>query len=371
MPINKVSPKNIRQEIYAFRVDASLEIGNGHVMRCLTLAQKLRASVNGICIFLCKDLAGNLIDEIKKNGFQTFCLTQFNQNILTKKEPAWEDDAAQTIAYIEKIKPKWLIVDHYDIDSAWELKLYPYCSNLMVIDDLANRQHYCDLLLDQNLGRKSLDYKNLLIKETSLLIGPQYALLRDEFQSQRIFSINRKRELKKILISVGGVDKENITKQILNSLNSCNLPNNIEITVILGENCPWIKQIIEISKEMKWKTTTIINCKNMAEELALTDLAIGAAGTTSWERCCLGVPSIIFCTADNQRMIAKYLEEIGAASLMKVEIIKNEFDIFFEDLDSFHMKLDKMSYRAAQITDGLGASIIVNHMNQKPPYKMR
>jgi UDP-2,4-diacetamido-2,4,6-trideoxy-beta-L-altropyranose hydrolase len=308
-------------------------------------------------------LEGNLIAEIRENGFQTYTL---NQGTLEKASKKWEKDAEQTITILKDIKPEWLIVDHYNIDFKLETKVHPYCSNLMVIDDLANRLHSCEILLDQNLGRNINDYQNLLIKKTTtLLTGPKFALLRNEFLTQRVFSVSRKRELKKILISMGGVDNQNVTAQILNYLNFCQLPEHIEITVILGKNSPWIKNIYEVSKMMRWNTKILINCKNMAKELSLTDLAIGAAGTTSWERCCLGVPSIIFCLADNQKLIAENLAKAGAATLMRVESMKNELDIFFKDLDTFDKKLTAISAKAAKITDGLGASTVATYLKPK------
>ena len=138
------------------RVDASNEIGFGHVVRCLTLATELRCrDIN--CIFICRDLPGNLIERIKQEGFEYFLLPSFEKNN-SPYDGGWRTDAEQVLSYIKDIQPDWLVVDHYALDYQWEEYLSDTYRNLMVIDDLADRRHNCDLLLDQNF------FENMLVR---------------------------------------------------------------------------------------------------------------------------------------------------------------------------------------------------------------
>jgi UDP-2,4-diacetamido-2,4,6-trideoxy-beta-L-altropyranose hydrolase len=172
-----------------FRVDASSKIGSGHVMRCLNLANQLKKK-GANCKFICRNLKDNLIEKIKKNNYEITALPapkQYNKNLFSYKINSayfnylgvnWKDDAQQTINALKKEKIDWLIVDHYGIDRRWEKKLKSYVKKIMVIDDLSNRYHDCELLLNQNLiDNCSLRYQKLLPKYCTFLIGPKYALL--------------------------------------------------------------------------------------------------------------------------------------------------------------------------------------------------
>ena len=169
-----------------FRVDSSLQIGSGHVMRCLTLAEGLRKNGADV-IFICRKLTGNLASKISDSGFKVFELKLSDKKIIDDKlfHSKWLEvtqllDSEQSKEIIKNIKPDWLIVDHYALDHEWELKLKPYVKYVMVIDDLADRRHECDLLLDQTLGRKKEDYDELVPKLCKMLLGTSFCLLRSE-----------------------------------------------------------------------------------------------------------------------------------------------------------------------------------------------
>src|SRR5690606_35975420 len=189
--------------------------------------------------------------------------------------------------------PDWLIVDHYALDARWESQQKDFCGRLAVIDDLASRPHSCDLLLDQNLGRRMQDYSHLVADNCELLIGPDYALLRPEFISARKHSLERREKpvLRNLLISMGGVDKDNVTSHVLEALKPCLLPNDTRISVVMGANAPWAGLVQQQAAMMPWCTEVVFNVDNMAQRMAESDFAIGAAGSTSWERCCLGLPA--------------------------------------------------------------------------------
>ncbi|MFH0934731.1 MAG: UDP-2,4-diacetamido-2,4,6-trideoxy-beta-L-altropyranose hydrolase, partial [Pseudomonadota bacterium] len=292
------------------RTDASLDIGTGHVMRCLTLAEALREQ-GASCRFVCRAHPGNLIDLIRQRGFVVHSLPSDPDWQPRSTEPAhaawlgadWQADAEQTKVSAGGTAIDWLIVDHYALDGRWESALRGHSGKIMVIDDLADRVHDCDLLLDQNLGRNAEDYAALVPGGCTLLVGAKYALLRPEFSAQREYSLARRSapQLKHLLITMGGVDKDDVTGKVLDALRVCTLPADCRISVVMGPHAPWLAQVRERAANMPWPTMVLVNISDMARLMADSDLAIGAAGCTSWERCCLGLPSLMMVLADNQR----------------------------------------------------------------------
>jgi len=301
-----------------FRVDASLQIGAGHVVRCLTLAECLKD--RGVDVsFICRKLPGNLIQKITEKGFQVFELEVLdNQNSNDKLfHSAWlgatqQIDVQQSKFILEELKPDCLIVDHYALDYEWESALRHLCKTVLVIDDLADRKHDCDYLLDQTFGREIKHYADLVPKSCEVFVGAYYSLLRPEFAAWRVYSLERRQNLqfKSLLINMGGVDAENRTGAVLDQLMDCNLPNDVEITVVLGLHCPNLDSVKAKAKRLACEVMIKVNVDNMAEIMANSDVAIGAAGTTSWERCCLGLPVIQFVAAKNQEFLAKNPESL-------------------------------------------------------------
>ncbi|RKT45232.1 UDP-2,4-diacetamido-2,4,6-trideoxy-beta-L-altropyranose hydrolase [Thiocapsa rosea] len=354
--------------IVAFRTDASLDIGTGHVMRCLTLADALRER-GAACRFICRAHPGNLIDLVRDRGHTVVDLPAASYDLppasVTASAPAharwlgtdWATDARQTANALADAPFDWIIVDHYALDARWEHLLRPACQRLMVIDDLADRPHDCDLLLDQNLGRNAGDYASQVPRDCTLLIGPRYALLRPEFAALRAQSLARreKPQFKRLLITMGGVDKDNATGQVLDALKDCALPAGCEITVVMGPHAPWLEKIKAQGHGMPWSTTVLTNVADMARLMTESDLVIGAAGSSSWERCCLALPSMILVLADNQRVIAHALQANGAARLAELSTLRRELSAFIQELTSIEATLTNVRTGAPAITDGLGA----------------
>jgi UDP-2,4-diacetamido-2,4,6-trideoxy-beta-L-altropyranose hydrolase len=343
-----------------FRADASHGIGHGHVMRCLSLAGGLR-SQGDRCLFVCQELAGNAIPLIEKAGFQAIPLSANATTALNAH------DEFHCIARVLGMKNKadWLIADHYSIDDKWESASRTIANRIMVIDDLANRSHSCDLLLDQNLGRELTDYRKLVGKRTKLLIGPQYALLRPEFPQHRRDSICRRKHsrLHRILVNMGGTDPGNLTASVLCALEKANLSPQLEVSAILGPSSPWASASRALVHKLNLTIKLFVGVDSMATHMSESDLAIGASGSTSWERCCLGLPSIIVVLADNQREIAQALHESKAAVLIDSENLSIELANFFSKQKADGLLLSKMSDIAQQITDGLGVSRVLKHLN--------
>src|SRR5690606_19758298 len=224
---------------------------------------------------------------------------------------SWQEDARETQVALNQWKPDWLAVDHYALDQEWERALASTVSKIMVIDDLANRTHQCALLLDQNLGRCMSDYDNLLPRNCKRLIGPDFTLLRPEFARLRERSLKRRQhpEVKRILISLGGVDRTNVTGQILDRFAESELPECIELDIVMGAASPHLAEVRQQASQLLFKTTVSASVADMAERMMLADLSIGAVGSTSWERCCLGLPAILMVLAENQKSAAEALKK--------------------------------------------------------------
>lgn len=364
-----------------FRTDASYDIGSGHVMRCLTLADVLRK--NGVqCVFICRSLIGNLTQQIRIRGFICEELTAYNDCQFLGGDMAessvspyakwlgvtWQQDAEQTAQVIEHYGADWLVVDHYGLDTRWERSLSKQCNQILVIDDLADRQHTCKILLDQNWGRDACHYHQLLPAHCTLLTGSRYALLRPEFAQLREYSLARRSStrMQRILITMGGVDKDNVTGRVLTSLNDCNLPIDTQITVVLGAQCQWKEQVSALAQQQRQSTQVLVDVKDMAQLMAETDLCIGAAGSTSWERCALGIPSVLICLANNQKMVIESLAQSGAAITMDYEEFgKFGAQVLNRALSTARDKLLSMSQVASTICDGAGTSRLLKLMMER------
>lgn len=359
------------------RVDASLNMGSGHVMRCLTLADALRAQ-GGECHFICREHQGNLLEFIRQRGYSVTALPAGPEHFQPGADSAppvlahaawlgcdWALDAEQSRPVLERIQPDWLVVDHYALDARWETALRPYCRKLMVMDDLADRQHLCNVLLDQNLGRKQQDYTGLIPQDCELLLGPQYALLRPEFSALREYSLGRRvqPEFRHILISMGGVDQHNATGEVLALLDACPLPTDVHLTVVMGPHAPWLTDVQVKAGQMPWVTDVLVNTDNMAQLMADADLAIGAAGSTSWERSCLGLPCILLCLADNQKMVTQALASNGAAMVLDMQGMKDDgARLLSEMLIKARASAPLMIESAATITDGSGITRLLGYL---------
>ncbi|WP_417525551.1 UDP-2,4-diacetamido-2,4,6-trideoxy-beta-L-altropyranose hydrolase [Marinovum sp.] len=355
--------------VVAFRADASIDIGTGHVMRCLTLAAALQTR-GAECHFLCRDLPGHLADSIRAQGLTCHLLPAADpQDDGRTVHSRWLGvsgacDAAQSRAVLDRISPDWLVLDHYALDAAWERAARPAGGRLMVLDDLADRPHSCDLLLDQTLGRMAQDYRGRVPSGTALLIGPRYALLRAEFAAQRAESLARRapQRLAHILVSLGGVDRDDVTTRVLDRLADCPLPAGSRITVVLGCSAPAREAVARRAALMPVPTRVCVGANNMAALMAEADLAIGAGGTTSWERCCLGVPTLLAVLAPNQAPSAAALCASGAALRFGDPADPTAGLVTALDEVTPAARLGAMSDAAAALVDGLGAARVVTEM---------
>lgn len=345
-----------------FRADAGVDIGIGHVMRCLTLADKL-SSRGHVCSFVCRDHAGNLSNNIRTRGYHVSLLPQRGE------APGWlgatqEQDAAETLQALAGKFPDWVVTDHYDIGSQWELMFRKSGSKVLAIDDLADRTHQCDVLLDQTLGRNRGDYASLVPKGTVLLLGSQMALLRPRFEELRRNSPRREiRRINRILVSLGGADSQNLTDRVIDALERSLWLAPVAIDIVLGGVNPWIADIRKRALCSPLPMRVLVDVSDMAELILTSDLAIGTAGTTSWERCCLGLPSIVVVAADNQQRISEALVASGAATALTVsERLVEEVAAELVKLAESPSLLTVMSQHAASLVDGHGCERVVAAM---------
>jgi UDP-2,4-diacetamido-2,4,6-trideoxy-beta-L-altropyranose hydrolase len=368
----------------AFRVDASLRIGTGHVMRELTLAQALRA--HGVeSHFLCRNHEGHLIGEIRAQGYAAHTLpapvvaakvpsqvTTQNSHVSHKDwlGTTQSADAEACRPILDTLKPDWLVVDHYALDAQWEHMTADHCGAIVVVDDLADRQHTCKLLLDQTFARESSDYLGKVPPDCTILCGSQYALLRPEFTALRSTSLKRRTApvLRELLISMGGIDEHNVTSDILSALTFSSLPLDCRITVVMGSAAPWLEHIRKQARTMPWQTRVLVSVSDMAQLMYVSDLAIGALGTTTWERCTMGLPTGAVILAENQRLAARLLQQAEAIRLLEGgHKLRESVTDFIREMSDDKNKMAELGHKASLISDGRGCERVLAHLLKKDP----
>lgn len=305
--------------LIAFRTDSSFTLGAGHLFRCLALADALRQRGASV-FFICVELPGNLNRFIENRGHVVHHLLPpmpGDKGISSSLHPHWSGidwkiDAKNTLEVLAGMpKLAWLLVDHYALDTRWEQQMRPFTGKIMIIDDLADRPHDCDLLLDQNqYERLERRYDGLVPDHCERLLGPRYALLRPEFAAARKTLRHRDGRVRRIFVFFGGSDLSNETAKALEAIRLLNR-TEIAVDVVVGASNHKGDQIRQICQRMP-NTYFHLQVENMAELMALADLAIGAGGTTTWERCCLGLPTLALVLADNQRGIVEAMSAAGA-----------------------------------------------------------
>ena len=308
-----MSLKNTKP-IIVFRCDASLKIGSGHVRRCINLATAFSKKKVRI-IFVMREGEDDLLNLVKKK-FEIIKLKKLKKDIYFPKYTfKWlgcsqKEDSQEFIKAINNFgvhRIDWIIADNYDIGIEWEmfvskeLKLLNRSNNtrFLIIDDLANRKHNADILIDHNLitKRKVDNYKKLLNKNCIKLIGPDYALLGEEYKIIKK-NIASRREVKRILVYFGAVDPYEVTYKTFLALQNLNF-KNIKVDIVLSKKDPHFEEIKIISNQEE-NIFLYEKVESMAFLISKADLAIGAGGISALERGCLGLPSIVISTAENQ-----------------------------------------------------------------------
>ena len=348
-----------------FRTDSSIYIGTGHIMRCLVLAQLLRESGNDIQ-FCIREQEGSLLELLISKGFVVHKLIppkvwkkpENNSDYATWLQVTEKEDASSFCCAIKDVDI--VIVDHYGLNKIWEAQIKTVLNcHLVVIDDLL-REHYCDLLLDQTLGREIKDYKSLLLQHTKILTGCEFALLNPNFSKLRDESSNKIKEevdKHKVLVTMGGIDNSNATLPIIvqYGLNNFSL-----VTVVINPKSPYFDNVIEYISNYKGHISQIDFVDNMAKLMQEHTISIGAPGATSWERACLGLPSIVVPLADNQNTVCHQLTKYGAAIKVELSELPLAFNKAFTEL---MVKYEQYRNNCFKLCDGLGVYRVEAEIN--------
>jgi len=352
----------------AFRVDASCQIGTGHFMRCLTLAEKLH--LRGVSIrFVSRHIPEYLREMLSEKEYEFNLLDGASSDSLTDDLPhshwlecSQERDAMDSVQALFDRTWEWLIVDHYALDARWESALRKTVKRILVIDDIADRQHDCDILVDQNFyADMAARYSDKVPAHCRLLLGPRYAMLRDEFRLLREQLKPRKGAVNRILVFFGGVDAGNYTGRAIDVLSDMK-QDGVFVDVVIGMQHPFREQIVDLCREQGF--TCYVQTSRIAELMATADLAIGAGGSATWERCCLGLPTIAFSTADNQ---FRQINDAAVEGLLYVPETGEDFNGLLKRhllslLESNNLR-ELISHLALSAVDGRGVLRVIKKMS--------
>ena len=352
----------------AIRVDASSQIGTGHFMRCLTLAEALKQQ--GVHIrFVCRELPAHLGDMLADKAMELARLEapEGMQSAGGIAHAHWlgvsqARDVQDTIEVLSDKIWDWIIVDHYALDFRWESMLRKVARKILVIDDIADRQHDCDMLLDQNYYTDmQTRYTGKVPAHCQLLLGPRYALLREEFRQLREQAKPRSGSVRCILLFFGGVDVGNYTERAIEALSEMDVPD-LHVDVVIGAQHPCRGQIEATCAQHGF--ICHVQTDRMAELMAAADLAIGAGGSASLERCCLGLPALLVALADNQVDIAKALDSAGACIYLGTKETTNTLTIqrAIANLSDKYDHLELISRHAASLVDGMGVNRVYQEL---------
>jgi UDP-2,4-diacetamido-2,4,6-trideoxy-beta-L-altropyranose hydrolase len=345
-----------------FRTDASVKIGSGHVMRCLTLADALREQ-GAECQFICRKHEGHMMPLIERRSYSVKALPAPTNIFNSTADPAhaawlgcdWEEDAEQTKQAVGADVVDWLIIDHYALDRRWHQDLRRSTKHLMIIDDLADRPLDCDLLLDQNFGSSPSRYAGLLSENCLQLHGPEYALLKPVYAERRAKMRQRSGDIQRVLIYFGGgVDHADLAGQVVRVFDSNDLAE-IHLDIVVSAAYAHLSSL-QAFATLRGNVSLHSLLPDLVDLMAQADLAIGAGGATTWERCCIGLPSIVISIAENQRPACEALARagliryLGDASSVSVSEVQSVVRQFSEDTQ----RMCALSAASMKLVDGKG-----------------
>ena len=358
-----------------FRVDASRRIGSGHVVRCITLADRL-TRLGAHCEFVTRQHPGHMGDIIKASGYDLGLLPPPEGQPAISEGSAdeyenWlgvsqQEDADQTLRNIDG-SVDWLIVDHYALDHVWEGQLRTCAKRIAVIDDLANRRHDCDLLLDQNYFKDAeARYQSLTPANCTRLCGPRYALL------QPVYRTNPSHRTKKfpperILVFYGGSDLSGETARAIRVVSQPPFLD-VDLNVVVGPANPAREEIEKLCSRRD-RTSVHTGLKSLAGLIADSDLALGAGGTSTWERCALGLPSVITPVAENQLPVTQELVDrdlaytAGDWRTVDDERLRLTLLEVWSDAERYAA----MAIASREMTDGLGTERVATILMSENP----
>ena len=351
----------------AFRVDVAPHIGTGHLQRCLTLATQLKESFVK-SIFFVRQYDSNLLNIIDENGFEYSVIGSSTNKLFSDRHAEWlgvtqQIDAEEFLKSASDFRIDGLVIDHYSIDYVWESTVKERLGlPILVIDDLANRKHNCEILLDQNYW-PDMDkrYTGLIPDDCQCFFGPEYALLKPIFYKLIRDNMSLKPTANTVLVNFGGVGNFKLWQVVLPALLECNKFNfHIVTGKLLPNKYTYLSSLVRNSSHIYIEEVT----NKMPELMRVSAYSLGACGSTVWERFCLGLNSALIDIAENQRELVKYLDEQELIDYLgSLETITTEEVINFIT----NLQLDSKSYvnrksRIQDLVDGLGPKRIESHI---------
>jgi len=328
-------------------------------MRCVALAEELRVRGMEVC-FIMRDLPGSIHALIRSQGFPVWMLGKGQDGFVLPRE-----DAANSIDALLQMgwNPDWIIVDHYGADYVWEEQLASTGARIFIIDDLADRRHAGDLLLDQNYHADMMHrYEGIVPTHCRTLIGPRFALLRREFAASRKLSVIRT-QMRNVLVFFGGTDPSDQTSKALYALD-CPELRHLRINVVMGNTASHILSV-KRKIEMMPHATLHVQSTSLAELMSTEDLSLGAGGSSTWERLCVGLPALVVSVARNQESVAVslhregYIDYLGRDSEVSIDDIRKKL----LSLLANPQWLAACSVRAFEFVDGMGAQRVADVIN--------
>lgn len=333
------------------RADASPAIGGGHVVRSLALADGLAAR-GWHCLFATIPAAAATVPALGESGHEVI-------------ELRLGEDSPEALERALPCTADWLVTDHYGIDAGFHRAARRWARRIAVIDELLDRPLDCDLVIDQTPDRARAEHDGRIPGHARALIGPRYALLRPEFAAGRAHALRRRRDVeraRRVLVSFGAVDARNLATRALEGLHASGI--EAEVDVVVGGSAPHADAVAARVREMPFPVSVHHQVGDMAALMANADLALGAAGTTSWERCCLGLPALVIVDADNQAQYAERLQAGGAARVLGTADAVGADDIAtaLTEIGANPDRLREMAGAAAGMCDGRGVQRVVDAM---------
>jgi UDP-2,4-diacetamido-2,4,6-trideoxy-beta-L-altropyranose hydrolase len=340
------------------RADASVQIGMGHVMRCIALAQVWQDQ-GGDVTFLSYCDSEALRQRIIDEGFDL---------IPIEKPHPDPHDLSYTLDVFEQLKTQnselrtWVVIDGYHFTPHYHEAIRENGYRLLVIDDMAHLDHYhADILLNQNIHASSLHYS--CDRDTVKLLGCEYVLLRKEFLKYKGWRREIPEKAKKILVTMGGADPDNVTLKVIRALNSLNDPY-LEVKIVAGPANPNINNLERELYLLPFTFHLLANVSNMPELMAWADVAISAGGSTCWEIAFMGLPSLIITLADNQDGIAEGLGEAGAGIDLgwHENISIKQCTKALKEILQDKNKMSRLSEQGQKLVNGKGSQKVIKAM---------
>ncbi len=338
----------------AFRVDASEAAGTGHAMRCLALAQAWKDRGDEAAFLMAESLPA-VDDRLMEDGIRV---------VKIAARPGTPEDARESADAARAIESRWIVLDGYRFDATYQEAMKSAGLSVLVIDDYGHAGRYtADIILNQNLHARPSMYRDRG-PATRLLLGPRYALLRREFRSHRRAPRAPQPQVKEILVTVGGVNRDEFTTILLRGLGNID-GRSFHVTIVPGMGRGSSEGLETVAKGIPLRASLAHDTRDMAELMAKSDLTLAGAGTTVWELAYMGVPSLLVVLADNQRAVAASLDQHGAARNMgpSETLTPDRIAEAVRSLMADPKTRADMCRRARDLVDGAGVDRVLREMS--------